>query len=391
MGTLSWTLAIGAANGILLSLLVWFTAPRQVSSRLLAILITLLAIRLGPYILGYAGAYDAHPWLTFFPLDFSFAFGPLLWMYVHALTHGKLPASWEVHLAPVGLQALYWVVCFLLPLEAKWQWYTGLHLHVVAPIGAAGGLISAAAYLLASWRAANRYKHWLDRRFANKDEARLGGLRLLLVAFGISLAVTSGFAIVSWVITPLDYFARFPLMIVFALLTYTLGLVGWKHASVEFPFITGDAVQDPPIPVEAQAAPEHPYREQAERWRERFIISGWWREPDLDLAGVAEKLATTPRTLSRTLSEGLGQNFREFIGRIRIEAAAKLLADPAETRSILQLAFEVGFNSKASFNRAFQLYCGKTPTEFRKNAENHGLISRQTTHLAASEAIASTS
>lgn len=396
MGPLSLSLAIGAANGFALSLLLAFSARKRVANLFLAGLIALLALRFVPYVLGYAGLYDAHRWLTFVPLDFSFAFGPLLWIYVSVLTTGKLPSRWRLHLAPAAIQLGYWLVCFSLPLDVKWNWYSGPHLGLIAPLGAAAGLVSAAVYLTWSWQIAQRYQEWLDGAFANREEARLQTLRGLLLAFGAALAVAAGFAITSWFVVRLDYFARFPLMVVFALLTYVLGLMGWRNTSVVYPLQSPDPVPESPLAESAREQYPSPeatsaYRIQADAWRARLVSAGWWRDATLDLNGLATRLATTPRTLSRVLGEGLGQNFREFIGRVRIEAAACMLEDPGDARPVLEIAFDAGFNSKASFNRAFQLYRGTTPSEHRRNASIERLNTRQNAPMAGIEAIGDTS
>jgi AraC-like DNA-binding protein len=382
MGTLSLSLAIGAANGFALSLILAFTARRRQANLVLSGLIALLALRLGPYILGFAGAYDAHRWLTFLPFDLSFAFGPLLWIYVRTLTEGTTPPRWWLHLAPALIQLIYWLACFSLPATAKWAWYTGGHLQVVGPIGAAAGLVSAGAYLAMSWRAADRYRHWLDGAFANRDEARLPTLRVLLAAFGVTLALATAVALTSWFIVELDYFARFPLMIAFAALSYALGLLGWHNASLDYPPFrpVPDTALDPPM------VPEPGYAALAAKWRARTVEAGWWRDETLDLARLARQLGTSPRTLSRALSEGLSQTFREFIGRIRVEAVARALSDPANSEPILQIALAAGFNSKASFNRAFRAFHGMTPSAWRRQAAEKGLKSRQSAGLACPEA-----
>lgn len=383
MGVLSWTLLIGAMNGVALALLIAFGPGRRSPRILLASLIALVALRLVPFILGYAGVYDAHPWLTFAPFDFSLSYGPLLWAYVASLTRREYPTGWAWHLAPAGFQVAYWIVCFCLPLEAKWDWYTGPHLNVIAPVGAALSIGSAVSYLWLSWRKASEYGSWLDASHANHDDARLVWLRSMLVAFGLAVATSAAFALTSWLIVPLDYFDRFPLMIAFAGLTYALGLLGWKHGGVDYPRPALQTDRSPETP-----ATTRDYQAQAQAWRSALKASELWRDEALDLAGLARHLRTSPRTLSRTLSEGLGQTFREFLGRLRVEAASEALAAPDSPGDVLRVAFDVGFNSKASFNRAFRRYVGMTPTAWRAHARRRK--NRQSTPAAESEAIANT-
>ncbi|MET0398971.1 MAG: helix-turn-helix transcriptional regulator, partial [Longimicrobiaceae bacterium] len=109
----------------------------------------------------------------------------------------------------------------------------------------------------------------------------------------------------------------------------------------------------------------------------RVAEAGWWRDEELTLAALARHLGTSPRTLSRALNEGLGQSFNEFVNRMRVDAVAAELRDPARRRDLLAIALDAGFSSKASFNRAFRAYTGTTPSEFRRRAEAERLNARQ--------------
>jgi len=78
-------------------------------------------------------------------------------------------------------------------------------------------------------------------------------------------------------------------------------------------------------------------------------------EPELTLEQLASQLALKPRVLSQTINEILGQNFYDFINRYRIEEAARLLTNPKDKKiTILEVLYEVGFNSKSSFNNFIQ-------------------------------------
>jgi len=68
----------------------------------------------------------------------------------------------------------------------------------------------------------------------------------------------------------------------------------------------------------------------------------------------------------RMSREMFGRNFCDFINVYRIEESKRLLSDPVRgERSILDIAYEVGFNSKSTFNSAFKKYTGMKPSEFR--------------------------
>jgi AraC-like DNA-binding protein len=102
-----------------------------------------------------------------------------------------------------------------------------------------------------------------------------------------------------------------------------------------------------------------------EKWKALIVKNEWWRDPELNLAQCAKHLGTNTSHLSRAINDGLGQNFNELINGLRVDAVKAQLIDPAELRDVLDIAFEAGFSSKASFNRSFKLMVGVTPTSFR--------------------------
>jgi AraC-like DNA-binding protein len=138
-----------------------------------------------------------------------------------------------------------------------------------------------------------------------------------------------------------------------------------------------DAPADGGGHVDDDPAASSTYAELGEGWRDRVRQAQWWREESLTLAVLARRLHTSPRTLSRALNEGLGQSFNEFINRMRVEAVADELCDPDGRGDVLRAAFDAGFTSKASFNRAFKTYTGVTPSAWRRQSPDARLNIRQ--------------
>lgn len=382
-GSYSLILLIGAINGWVLAALLWRRQANVLANRLLGALVALVALRLMPYVLGYAGGYDLHPWLTFAPFDLSLAFGPLMWAYVFALTTGAAPRRWRRHAVAPGIQLAYALVCFSLPLRLKWSWYSGTNLQIIEPAGLLLGLLSLGGYLLASWRRLARYQEWLHAQLSNTETWRLDWLHRLLAGVAATLLIGVAFALVSWIITPLDYFQRFPQMLVLAVLAYFLGALGWRFGDIVYPVPVvaddGLAVSGTVLSREAPAVPvslderesvlaDSAYKEMADRWAARTWAAGWWRDDTLSLTMLAARLNSSPRTVSRVLNEGRGQTFHAFVNRMRIDAVVAALHDASDARDLMVLAFDAGFNSKASFNRAFKAQLGMTPSQYRASA-----------------------
>jgi len=90
-------------------------------------------------------------------------------------------------------------------------------------------------------------------------------------------------------------------------------------------------------------------------------------EPTLSLQELASRLDVPPRELSILINHHLSKHFFDFVNDFRIEHAKDILSDPSkQDLTILEILYEVGFNSKSSFNSAFKKVTGFTPTQFRK-------------------------
>ena len=91
-------------------------------------------------------------------------------------------------------------------------------------------------------------------------------------------------------------------------------------------------------------------------------------DPDISLPKLARELMIPDHYLSQIINSRLKQNFFDFINSYRIKEAQGKISDPNSFRmSFLQIAFDVGFNSKSAFNRAFKKHTSLTPSEFKKN------------------------
>jgi AraC-like DNA-binding protein len=82
------------------------------------------------------------------------------------------------------------------------------------------------------------------------------------------------------------------------------------------------------------------------------------------LARAARHARTSTRTLRRHFSAETGVAFRAFVNQARVQRAVELLS--ATSKSIAEVALEVGFQSQSAFTQAFRRGTGLTPRAFRK-------------------------
>jgi len=90
-----------------------------------------------------------------------------------------------------------------------------------------------------------------------------------------------------------------------------------------------------------------------------------YRQPDVSLATVARALGITPHQASQLINDGMHMNLRAYVNTYRMRDIKRELIEKPQ-RSILEIAFDNGFNSKSTFNTLFTRITGESPREYRR-------------------------
>src|SRR6185312_5773108 len=91
-------------------------------------------------------------------------------------------------------------------------------------------------------------------------------------------------------------------------------------------------------------------------------------DPELTIEKLSELMRMKKLLLSQTLNKSFNKNFFNFIKDYRVHhVETELKNKNNEERTIMDIAYMSGFNSKTGFNRAFKEVTGKTPTEYIEN------------------------
>ena len=90
-------------------------------------------------------------------------------------------------------------------------------------------------------------------------------------------------------------------------------------------------------------------------------------DPDMTVTKLAKKLEIPKEHISQVVNQQFYMNFNHFLNKYRVEEAKKRLKDPAEDKFVvLKIAYDVGFNSKSTFNTAFKKFTGMSPSQYRE-------------------------
>ncbi len=94
-----------------------------------------------------------------------------------------------------------------------------------------------------------------------------------------------------------------------------------------------------------------------------------YKENDINLEVLAERLNTTRHNASQVINEHFDLNFHELINKYRINEAKNIFnLDYQKNLNIIDVAYEVGYNNKVTFNKAFKKDTNLTPSEYQRLA-----------------------
>lgn len=96
-----------------------------------------------------------------------------------------------------------------------------------------------------------------------------------------------------------------------------------------------------------------------------------YKQNSINLEILSEKLNTTRHNTSQIINEHFNMNFFELINKFRIKEAISIIEnDKHGCLNIIDVAYEVGYNNKVTFNKAFKKETSVTPTEYIQNISN---------------------
>ncbi|OLY94030.1 transcriptional regulator, AraC family [Cnuella takakiae] len=360
------------------------------SDKWLAAFLFLCILYITPWMVGFAGWYDNQPYrdiLFYTPFQQLLLIGPVVFFYVQSLLNPSFRFSWKnaLHLLPAALYLIYsgvmvvtdkWVLDRYFFLASQQDpdfesWYQSL------------GFLSMSVYLLLSLRYYRLFRKLMVQVVSYADSVRfpwierfLGAFLLMLLArvllFGASFVITDDYSNSWW------YFLTFALIYYFIAITgygNTVEVkVGFRSLLLEnrvqlyLPAATLDTVEAEVLEIET-AAPDARPDPQWDGWQVQIRAAmekeKMYTDPELSLTALARKLAIPAGQLSRIINSGFGTNFNDFVNGYRVAAVKAMIASGEHKKqTLLGIAFDCGFNSKATFNRAFLKATGLSPKAY---------------------------
>lgn len=129
--------------------------------------------------------------------------------------------------------------------------------------------------------------------------------------------------------------------------------------------VLDEVVEEQPAPI----LPPHKFKELLKKIESCVVKEKIYLDPELSLNKLAESVGTNSKNVSYIINEHFKKNFSDYINSHRIELAKEMLqSEKCKEKTILEIAYDVGFNSKATFNRAFSRFSDVSPSKYRRDA-----------------------
>lgn len=306
---------------------------------------------------GLADGFVPYHKIIFIAGQFGFLIGPLFYFYIKSFLEPKFQIQTKHFLHGLPFLSVLMVLLMrfiLIPEFIIWPFIPRFYISFLL-------LGQTLIYILASLRLLNRSGLTLNTFFRSTADNRISWLKFMIGAY-----------IVFWIVK-LETF----------ILVGIANIPWWCSATaslffiflvVFFNTIVIVALYNPRLfaKMKYERSPLSDSLKQQYKMKLLKVMSE--ERPYLDsscsLPSLAKQLSMSVNHLSQVINESFHQHYHDFINFYRIQDSKKLLEENCDNgKTILEIAYEVGYNSKTTFNTAFRKFNRITPKEYKKSLQ----------------------
>lgn len=320
-------------------------------------------------------------------------FGPLVYLFtVKLCSHPSVFKKNDLlHFLPFIVYLIILLPWYLQSAEVKRSYLNDFELASQDDFGFINqfSLLLTLVYLVLTLRFLRKFRKEIKETFSEISQKRVEWMRTFAYAVLVVLIIsTLGFYGHKWNIPVLDaiYHYNYFLMV---LLVYWIAYKALLQPVIfDISILDEDLRPIPIIPLVSENTPSmqsipdnRKYSrsglddEQAELVYKRLVDcmkkDKPYLDPEINIYQLAQLMNVKKHHLSQVINEKAGINFFDFINEFRVEETKRNMGDVSRKNlTLLGIALESGFNSKATFNTAFKKFTGQTPSDFQKSLKN---------------------
>lgn len=305
------------------------------------------------------------PHMFFIGSSFPWLWAPLFYLYVKSLIYSDFHLRKRdlIHIVPFGLFLLFDLIYFhinsadekLLLINCNRNLTIGISLLVNSLI-----TIQISIYLIYVFLMYFKYTKGLKNRQSSIDIHQSNWLRIFIYGYLLAFLLTDLCRIGLYTLN--ENKATFVFLSFFGFFIYFILLF---YRAIINPEIFTKIEEK--IEPKTNSIPKHEAHFLLSRIKDFMISKEPYLSPELTLKELSQDLKIPERLLSGVINQYNNQNFYDFVNYFRVERAKQLLIEnDSKQKTIQEIIWESGFNSKSTFNLAFKKITGTTPSEFKK-------------------------
>ncbi|WP_299124560.1 helix-turn-helix domain-containing protein [uncultured Winogradskyella sp.] len=365
-------------------LLTRYFKKRNISDLFLGLILLLTCYAQICYTVGFMGWYNEFRTtkINYFLINIGVALAPLIYLYVKSITTSnfrfKKSYWWHFALAFAVIVYRFSIYTYdtlqpgfndtqngILKIELDEAYVQSIMSYIETPF--------MLVYLAFTFQLFYSYRKKIIQYFSNTYKLELNWILSFLVLFSLSFLYGTIQDIIGSRFMDLGYQQRWWLNLFMALVTLYVGIKGYftdttKLNKLDFTF-TPKTIG---IPEEI-----NDFEEKAIADSDITIVKNLmetkkaYLNPELNLSDLAKMAKMSRGQLSEIINTAFKKNFNDFVNEYRVEAFKTMLRENKHKQlSLLGIAQECGFNSKATFNRVFKKLTNHSPTEYLNSQLN---------------------
>lgn len=398
--TFDWVVII-ASMGISLSflvipLLLYHSYGDKRANLYLSLFVAVLAFMLLYNTLVHGGIIFQYPALSGVGQFLYFALGPLLYLYIKALSEVQFVFLRVhcLHFGAVLISLAGYLPIYFMDIESK-RVHAGNY-FAMSPADAGGHTslvlvteqpfaiyiylvqfialaFHLALYAVLGLRLVNRHRHDIGSFFSDIERINLNWVNYLCKIVLLLSAASLGMLALRLLYS--DSFSAnirsLPVLIT-CLLIYCIGMMGVHQPRIyskkDVAGGTAPGVPTGTAKYKSTGLSDEEAEQLWQRLQEHLSSAKGYLTAGLTVGQLSEELAVSSAHLSQVINTFGGSNFYEFINRYRIKYAQELIRQPTGfTPKVLEIAMESGFNSASTFYSQFKKITGMTPAQYRRS------------------------
>ncbi|KXX69168.1 hypothetical protein AVL50_16715 [Flammeovirga sp. SJP92] len=347
---------MGAIQGVFFSLVILFLQRgRKISNYLLSALIACIAVTMGRHVLSDMQVLQQHPLLESVPLTYLLLIGPLLFLYTKSICTPNY--SFDFQSAKHLLPAFIFFIARVINLLDQFYFEVGIFevFNGYGKFEVIVGVISMSIYAFMTFRTINREEEISDADVQNRI-----WMKKIIYGWAIGWIL---FALLTFI--DLFFFAYerpysdyYILFLYLAFVIYWLGMKGFYERITHFTKEMKEEENERTFKTTIL---------QSDMEVLQTVMEGekLYLDPELNLEKLSSKVGFPTKKVSVILNQGFEKSFYHFINTYRVEEFKKRISEN-QNQTLLNIAYDSGFNSKSTFNYIFKKETGETPLQYKK-------------------------